>query len=278
MCGTGPLIFEKWEKGDSVTLKRNPIIGATRIIMIVLSIALSRIRTPDCNWCCRTNWTGPRSPEVDQFLHSADNANVKAGKVVLDKYTYPAYRYVGYNEARDLFKDKRVRWALSHAIPVDQIIDKIYHGLAERLTGPFARQLGLGRSLEPVTYDLGKARQLLDEAGWTDTNGDGVRDKEIDGKRVDAKFDMIIYADRPQYLSIAEIMQENCRQIGVDVQISPTKWALMLQKLRKKEFDACILGWATGWKDDPFQIWHGSQADAPDSSNAIGYKNPESTG
>ena len=49
----------------------------------------------------------------------------------------------------------------------------------------------------------------------------------------------------------------------------------MLQKLRKKEYDASILGLGTEWKSDPFQLWHGSQADVPDSSNSIGYKNPE---
>ena len=70
-------------------------------------------------------------------------------------------------------------------------------------------------------------------------------------------------------------MKENCRQIGVDVRISPTKWALMLQKLRKQEFEACILGWGMDWKSDPFQIFHSSQADVPDSSNHVGYKNPE---
>jgi ABC-type transport system substrate-binding protein len=49
----------------------------------------------------------------------------------------------------------------------------------------------------------------------------------------------------------------------------------MLQKLRKKEFDACILGWAMSWKSDPFQIWHGSQAELPESGNHIGYSNPK---
>jgi ABC-type transport system substrate-binding protein len=50
----------------------------------------------------------------------------------------------------------------------------------------------------------------------------------------------------------------------------------MLDKLNSKEFDAVMLGWATGWsKSDPFQIWHGSLADVPASSNAIGYDNPE---
>jgi ABC-type transport system substrate-binding protein len=61
----------------------------------------------------------------------------------------------------------------------------------------------------------------------------------------------------------------------VRVVISPAKWALMLQKMNKKEFDAVILGWAMSWKDDPYQLWHSSQADIQDSSNSIAYQNPE---
>jgi len=85
----------------------------------------------------------------------------------------------------------------------------------------------------------------------------------------------MIYSDAPAYNTMAEIIKESCRQIGVDVLVSPTKWALMLQNLRKKEFDACMLGWASDWKVDSFQLWHGSQADVPESSNAIAYQNPE---
>jgi peptide/nickel transport system substrate-binding protein len=129
-------------------------------------------------------------------------------------------------------------------------------------------------SIVPVPLDLAKSRELLDEAGWKDTNDNGVRDKQIDGKLVELRFDLMIYSDSPQYLSIAETIKSSFRQIGVDVQISPAKWALMLQKLRKKEFDATILGWVADWKSDPYQIWHGSQADLDDSSN-YGYQNPE---
>ncbi len=88
----------------------------------------------------------------------------------------------------EFFKDKRVRWALSHAVPVDQIIDKVYHGLAEPLTGPFLPgSSGYDCSLEPVSFDLAKSRELLDEAGWKDSDGDGVRDKEIEGQRLPAR-------------------------------------------------------------------------------------------
>ena len=97
----------------------------------------------------------------------------------------------------------------------------------------------------------------------------------VKGQKVDARFDLIIYADAPSYTSIATIIKENCRKIGVDVKISATNWALMLRKLNEKEFDACILGWAMSWKDDPYQIWHGSQADINESSNHVAYQNPE---
>ena len=47
--------------------------------------------------------------------------------------------------------------------------------------------------------------------------GDSVRSQMINGKKVDAKFDLMIYSDSPSYASIATIIKENCRKIGVDV-------------------------------------------------------------
>lgn len=276
MCGTGPLIFKRWEREQEVVLVRNPDYWGnpfffTQVVYRNISnpnTALEQILQNELDWGA--------IPQKDHFIQSQTRPEVTSGKVALEKFTYPAYRYLGFNQRRELFKDKRVRWAFSHAIPIEEIIEKIYFNLAERLTGPFLPgSTGYDSSLEPIPYDLDKARQLLDEAGWVDSDGDGVRDKQIAGTKVNAICDLIIYADSPQYRAIAEIIKENARRIGVEVQITPTQWALMLQKLRKKEFDACILGWAMNWKTDPYQIWHSSQADLEDSSNSIGYKNEE---
>ena len=76
-------------------------------------------------------------PQKDQFVQSKTHPNVISGKVKLVDYFYPGYRYIGYNLNREFFKDKRVRWALSHAVPVDQIVDKVFHNLAVRVSGPF---------------------------------------------------------------------------------------------------------------------------------------------
>lgn len=276
MCGTGPMIFKEWRKEQEVTLERNPNYWGepfyfSRIVYQYNSnpnTALQKTLQGDVDWA--------GIPEKDLYIQSQDHPNVKAGKVKLVQYDYPGYRYMGYNLRRDFFKDAKVRWALSHAVPVDEIIGKLYYGLAVRVTGPFLPGSPANDpDLKPVEYNLEKARQLLDEAGWVDSDQDGTRDKIVAGEKVPARFDLMIYSDSPSYKSIAEIVQENCRKIGVEVILTPAKWPLMLQKLRKKEFDATILGWALSWRGDPFQIWHGSQADLPESSNSIGYANPE---
>ena len=276
MCGTGPMIFDKWEQEQQVTLSRNPDYwGSPYYFNQVMyrnisnpNTALQQLLQNELDWA--------GIPQKDHYMQHKEHESVTSGRVKLMEYEYPGYRYMGYNQKRALFKDKNVRLAISHAVPVDDIIDKIYFKLATRLTGPFLPgSSACDDSLAPIPYDLDRAKQLLDEAGWKDSNDNGTRDKLVDGQRVEAVFDLMIFSDSPQFRQIAEIIRENCRRIGLEVKITPTKWALMLQKLRKKEFDATILGWALNWKSDPFQIWHGSQADLPESSNAIGYSNPE---
>ncbi len=274
-CGTGPMMLTKWIKDRQVEFQRNPNYwGAPYYFSRVIYRTNSNLNTA-LQETLQGQYDHALIPQKDQYVQSKTHPNVLSGKVKLVDYFYPAYRYIGYNENREFFKDKRVRWALSHAVPVDQIVDKVFHKLAVRVTGPF--QVGSpanDETLPPVDFDLEKSKKLLDEAGWIDSNGDGIRDKMIDGQRVDASFDFMIYSDIEAYQTIAEIVKQNCRKIGVEVKISPAKWDLMLQKLRKKEYDATMLGWTMDWKNDPFQIFHSSQADLPDTSNNINYKNP----
>jgi len=276
MCGTGPMMLKSWDLSQRLTVERNPQYWGepfyfTRLVERCVSNPNTMAQMLLQN---EIDFAG--IPDKDRYVQARENENVKAGKVKLVDFAYPGYRYVGYNLRRDLFKDKRFRWALSHAVPVDKIIKEVFKEMAQVTTGPFMPGASAyDSSIPPVAYDLAQARKLLEEAGWTDTDGDGVRDKEIGGRRVPARFELMIYSEAPSYRTIAEIIKEECRKIGVDVNVAPAQWSLMLQKLRKQEFDAAMLGWATPWKQDPFQIWHSSQADLPDSSNHIGYRNPE---
>ncbi len=276
MCGTGPLRLEKWERNKQVVLVRNEEYWGKPFYFS--HVIYKQITNPSTVFHQVLNgeldWSGISDRNL--FVQGLERPEVKQGKVVALSYEYMGYRYVGWNLTRPQFRDREVRWALSYATPVDSMIKNILHGLAVRVTGPFLPSSPANDpELKPVPYDLDKARQMLDKAGWRDTDGDGIRDKVIDGQKVPLQFELMIYADSPMYRRIAEMMKDSYRQIGVQMLISPNKWALMLQRLRKRNFDACMLGWALSWRGDPFQIWHSSQADLPDSSNAISYRNPQ---
>ncbi len=277
MCGTGPMMFREWVANERLVLDRFDDYWGEPFHFTQI-----RIRCiPNTNTMVQMalqndlDWVG--FPEKDQWLQSKTNPNVQAGKVKLVEFDFPGYRYVGYNLNRPVFRDREFRLALAYATPVEQIIEEVFHGLAIPVAGPFLPgSVAADDSIEPIPFDPQKARSLLDEAGWRHTEGRGVRSKVIDGVRVPAAFDLMIYSDSRTFQTIAEIIQEEFRKVGVRVQITAAEWALFLDRLRSKEFDAAMLGWATGWsKSDPFQLWHGSQADIPASSNHVGYRNAE---
>jgi len=176
---------------------------------------------------------------------------------------------------REFFKDRRVRKAMAHAMPVQQIIDHVQMGMGKPMAGPFVPGTSIcDPTVKPIPYDLAAARRLLDEAGWKESS-DGLRHKTVEGKDNIAGFDLIYSPAQPTYKIVSEKLHENCRKLGVRVQIVPVEWSLLLSKLNKKQYDGAILGWALGWKEDPYQTFHGSQADVMDSSNSGGYRNPD---
>ena len=277
MCGTGPMMFKVWEKDQRLELVRNPEYWDEPFYFN--KVLFRNIPNPNTSveLLMQNELDWGAIPEKDRYLQLKSHRSVTAGKVKLVEFPYPAYRYVGYNLRKNpLLKEREVRWALAHAMPVETIINEVYKGLARRTTGPFLEgSSAYDKSLPPIEYNLDKARELLTQAGWTDSDNNGIRDKTVNGNKATASFELMIPADSPQFSTIAEIFKENCRKVGVELKISPAKFALILQKLRKKEFDAYLLGWALGWRQDPFQIWHSSQADTPESSNSIGYQNGE---
>lgn len=274
MCGTGPMKFVEWRRNERLVLERNPDYWGrpyyfNRIVFRCIpnpNTMTQEVLQNDLDFA--------GIAQKDQFLQSYRRPTVLSGQVQLVAYDYPQYRYIGYNLKRDLFADRRVRLAMSYAIPVRQIIDYVMMGMAKPLSGPFLPgSPTCDASIRPIPYDLDAARRLLDEAGWAEGPG-GIRRKQVRGVEVPARFELLIRSGSPASKTVAEIVKENCRKIGVEVNVAPVQWALLLPKLNKKDFDAAMLGWALAWKDDPYQVFHGSQAEVPDSSNAGGYHNP----
>ena len=111
----------------------------------------------------------------------------------------------------------------------------------------------------------------MDEAGWKDTNGDGLRDKN--GKIF--QFTLLFSAGNERAEKIGLIYQEDLKKAGIKLDLRRLEWAVFLQQMGEWQFDAVCLSWALSFDMDPYQIWHSSQAKLKNSSNAIGYENPE---
>jgi len=96
-------------------------------------------------------------------------------------YSQPtlSYTYIGYNLKKPAFPGQRVRQAFTYAINREEIVQYVLYGLGTVISGPFPSHLWYyNPNVKPLPYDPEKSRQLLAEAGWKDTDGDGILDKD----------------------------------------------------------------------------------------------------
>src|SRR5262249_60237265 len=104
----------------------------------------------------------------------------------------PSYVYIGWNELRPVFRDKRVRQALSRLVDRDRIIERVLFGYGEKIDSPVYRfSPEYNTDLKGDAFDPDRAKHDLDEAGWIDHDGDGSRDKVIDGTPTPLRFEII---------------------------------------------------------------------------------------
>jgi peptide/nickel transport system substrate-binding protein len=150
------------------------------------------------------------------------------------------------------------------------ILDTIFYGLGKVVTGSeFSESPEYDKSIQPWPFDPERAKKLLAEAGWADTDKDGILDK--DG--VPFKFDYMIPSGSPEYEQLATVYKEELGKAGIAMTILLREWASFIESLTNRKFDAVTLAWAIPPDDDPYQIWHSSQTEK--GSNYPGYKNPE---
>ncbi len=185
------------------------------------------------------------------------NKNYTSGYV--DQF---AYNYFGMNEKPEpgrppVFTDQRTRRAMAHIVNVDEIIQVIALGKAARLASPaypFTEEAN--KALQPIPYDIEKAKQLLSEAGWVDTDGDNIRDKMINGIKVPFKF-QLSYMSSPTTKEIVLMVKDDMYKAGVDMVPNPMDFAIFYKNAQNHNFDAMFGSWSGNRiPDAPEQLWH----------------------
>ncbi len=169
-----------------------------------------------------------------------------------------AYEYIGMNLKNPKFSDRKVRIALAHLVDYDAIINNVWFGMAEQATSTLhPTNVFYNDTLTSNTYDVAKANKLLDEAGWIDTDGDGIRDKMISGKKVQFKTTISYNQGNPRREKACLLAQESFRQAGIEVEVLNQEWSVFLENQKNHNFEMFVGGWIQPTvESDPKQIWH----------------------
>lgn len=220
-----------------------------------------------------------KAAEWQTFKNSPAYAEqVKKNNAIKElEYLFRSYTYIGWNESKPFFNSKKVRQALTMAIDRRRIVEQNLNGLAVEIHGTFfVNSPSNNPNLKPLPFDPQEAKKLLEEEGWYDSDGDGILDKEIDGKRVPFSFAITYYVKNPVTKSVVEYVSTALKEIGIDCQLNGVDIADLTSKIDDKSFDAYYLAWTLGTPpDDPRQLWHSSGARIKGSSNTVGFMNKE---
>jgi peptide/nickel transport system substrate-binding protein len=190
------------------------------------------------------------------------------------KFRYPqfVYTYMGFNLKHPFFKDRRVRQAIACAIDKSEIIDVVLFGLGSPATGPYVPNTWpYNPNVKKYPYNPERARQLLKEAGWEDTDGDGVLDK--DGRPF--RFTILTNMGNTLRMNTATIIQWKLAKIGIKVDIKVLEWSTFVNEfIDKRRFEAVILGWSISPDPDQYDIWY-SKKTKEKEFNFVSYSDPE---
>ena len=182
--------------------------------------------------------------------------------------------HFGWNIDTPFFADRRVRRAMSYAFDHDQMLEKLCYGIYKPCAGPFPEASWWGstkKKLQPYRQDLDKAEALLDEAGWIDSDNDGVRDKRIDGRVVPFEFSILTTNQPPLRVKICTLLKESLDQIGVRVNVRPLESTVVQELTLQRNFQAYFGGWGAGTDPDSSEnVWATGAG-----RNFVNYSNPE---
>jgi len=269
--GSGPYVFEKWDVGRTLVLRRNENYWGRKPKL--KKIAYQFIANPVASvQALRSHQVDIVIPEPEQFAELANDSRFSKEFYCLSYWT-PAtpFYYIGWNQGTPFFSDRLVRQAMTGIINRQEIVAHLLQGHGQQITGPFYF-LGPDNdpNIEPIAYDPQTSEQLLDRAGWRDTDGDGLRDK--DG--VPLRFKFMYSNSYALFERLAKLLKDEAAKVGVEVIAEPCEWSILWDRLNRREFQAYVAGWAGDALEDPYQLFHSSQIGGG-GSNFVGFRNPE---
>ena len=227
--GTGPYRFKKWITQEKIELVANkdyfegsPFISRiiTRIIPDSDTLFLE-LQTKNVDWMSLTPLQFKKKTNKDFFKNNFNKFRTQAFQ----------YTYLGYNLNDVRFKDKRVRQALNYAVDKQELINGVLLGFGRVCTGPFIPESwAYNDKVADVEFNPKKAKIILKQAGWSDTDSDGIIDKNNEP----FEFTLITNQGNDLRIRSAEIIQRRLADIGIKMKIKVIEWSSFLSEFIDK--------------------------------------------
>jgi peptide/nickel transport system substrate-binding protein len=261
--GAGPYMFDNWDRGNSLTLRAYQNFHGTKpsIEKVIFKFI------PDSN----VRALQLKSGEVDIALldpiQVAEMEKVESLKIY--NVDSADYRAILFNMNKDLWKDVNVRRAFSYATDRSQIVNGILKGFGTEAYSPLQKHAFKNENIEKYEYNLEKAKQLLDEAGWREAN-DGFRYKN------DEKLAFTITSPGSDSVRVnmANYVAEGFKKIGADVKVAALDWSA----ITIEDTDAFMIGWGSPYDADHHThiLFHTEESSLTSTGYNYGsYSNPK---
>ena len=279
----GPFRLESRDPGQTITLAPNEAWSGPEAMKPKLRRVILKI-LPEYS----TQLLELQAGTVDMItaleVGDADRLARDHPEIAIRRRGFRAMEYVGYNQIdpvryqeisaaagddlpdpatagpHPLLGDVRVRRALTQAIDIDRMMREQFASeasgevYAKRAVGTISPSLCAAHAddVALLPHDLDAARALMAEAGWTDSDGDGVLDRG--GRKF--SISLLNSSGKPRREAIAVTVQAALKELGVEVAIETVEFNTYVDRAIRKDFDALVGGWSMDFFVDPTGKWH----------------------
>jgi peptide/nickel transport system substrate-binding protein len=282
IVGSGPYHFDGWKTGQEIRLKKknnwwgNNFTDKSSYFDVKLDYLIYKIVNDQT-----TALAAFKSGELDLMygIRAKDYNDIKNNQKLKDKFNLNStsmlgYSYIGVNALRLELNSKNTRKALAHLVDINKIIKTINYGFAIPVTGPThpAKKECYDSLLLPYTFDIKKAKELLQQEGWYDSDNNGILEKEINGKKTELSLTFLTIAGSEDRSAIANLLKNWFKEAGIELKIQNQEWSVFIQNVMKKNFDLYYGSWFGEFApEDHTQLFHTTQI--AEGSNYVNFGN-----
>lgn len=237
--GSGPYRIARWERGQSVTLVADTVGGRrTRVGTAIWRFAAD----PEA----ALNLVLAREADLLETVGSPErvarieaDSGLRALRYPAAVYGYLGYQMAGRQTASSPLAARAVRQALNLAVDRAALATTAYGPGSKAPPGPMSQLLWIwDDSIAVLPYDTVRAARILTEAGWTPA-AEGMRRK--DGRAL--TLDILVPSTSPGRRRLAEVLQEQWRQVGAAVTITAVDFPVLMERLGQGKFESYIGAW-----------------------------------